>query len=106
MTNFVSDEENIRRYTALFEFMKSIPRPDFVEWWNVENTGWSGGTSWFSTGGTDANPRRFSTEEDAKKYALEKKQEFNDANTLWRYVHTTVEHLGNKTVTTEIWTEV
>lgn len=106
MSEEVSDEENERRYDEFFEWLRNKPVPKFVEWWDVENTGWSGGTSWFSTGGTPANPLRFDSEEDAKEFALKRKQDLNDPNTKWRYTHTTLEREGNKSVTTEIWTEV
>lgn len=107
MTDRVSDEDNEQRYRAsMNNVRKYFEDSHITEWWSVENTGWSGGISWFSTGGTSTWPRRFQTEEDAMKYALEKKQELNDANTLWRYVHTRLERTDNKIVTTEIWTEV
>ena len=75
--------------------------PKFVEWWDVENTGYSGGISWFKSGSAD-----FNTEETAREYALKQKQYLNDPNTKWRYVHTTLEREGNKSVTTKVWTEV
>jgi len=102
----VSDEENERRYNEFFEWLRNKPVPKFVEWWDVENTGWSGGTSWFSTGGTPANPLRFDTEQAAKDYAIAKKADLNDPTTKWRYMHTTLEREGNKSVTTTEWTEV
>jgi hypothetical protein len=52
------------------------------------------------------NPLRFYTEQEAKDYALAKKTSLDDPNTKWRYVHTTLEREGNKSVRTEEWTEV
>jgi hypothetical protein len=77
-----------------------------LHYWTVENTGWSGGVSWFKTGGTDANPLRFDSFADAATYALQKQHALNDPNTLWRVVETTVERSANKSVTTKEWTEV
>lgn len=74
-----------------------------LDYYTVENTGWSGGISWFSTGGTEMNPLRFKTEAEATDYALEKQAELNDPNTLWRVVHTTVEREENRRVTIEQW---
>lgn len=62
-----------------------------IEFWTVENTGWSGGVSWFKIGGTDANPLRFNTYTPALDYATESKIELNEPATLWRVVHTTIE---------------
>lgn len=77
-----------------------------IEHWTVDNTGWSGGLSWFKTGGTDVNPLRFTTKEEATTYALEKKEEFNDPNTLWRVVHTTIEREENREVITREWNQL
>ena len=77
-----------------------------LNYYTVENTGWSGGISWFKTGGTEANPLRFKTEASATDYALEKQAEQNDPNTLWRVVHTTVEREENKEVTTKQWIQL
>lgn len=99
------DEDDLR-YEEYIKWLREKPVPKFIEWWHVENTGWSGGTSWFSTGGTNVNPLRFDSEEDAKTYALKRKQDLDDPNTKWRYMHTTLEREGNKSVTTTEWTEV
>jgi len=77
-----------------------------LEYWTVENTGWSGGISWFKTGGSDSHPLRFETASDAHAYALIRQQEFDDPSTLWRVVHTTVDRFENKEVTTKEWTLV
>lgn len=76
-----------------------------LDYYTVENTGWSGGISWFKTGGTDAHPLRFKTKSEATTYALDK-QKINDPTTLWRVVHTIVERSENKEVTTKEWTIV
>ena len=51
-----------------------------LEFWTVENTGWSGGISWFK------GDTRFSTFDSAMEYAKEKKR-FSHENTCWRVVH-------------------
>lgn len=77
-----------------------------LEYYTVENTGWSGGISWFKTGGTDANPLRFKTEADATTYALERQAELNQSTTFWRVIRTTVEREQNREVVTKTWTEL
>ena len=106
MTEEISDVENEDRYNLLMDYMRNRKPLKFIEWWEVENTGWSGGVSWFRTGGTNGDPRRFETEKEAKDYALRRKAELNSPDTKWRYVHTTLEREDNKSVTTEVWTEV
>lgn len=75
-----------------------------INFWTVENTGWSGGISWFSTGGTDANPLRFKTKYEAINYLIKQKEELNQDTTLWRYVHTTIQRTDNKEVITRTFT--
>jgi hypothetical protein len=75
-------------------------------YWTVENTGWSGGVSWFKTGGTEANPLRFNSPDAAFEYALNKKGQLNDPDTLWRVVHTKVVTEENSQVTTKVWVNV
>jgi hypothetical protein len=77
-----------------------------IEFYTVENTGWSGGISWFTTGGTDMNPRRFNTNEEATVYATRSQELMNDPNTLWRIVHTIIERTENKEVLTRTWTMI
>ncbi len=74
-----------------------------IEFWSVENTGWSGGVSWFTTGGTEMNPLRFDNKFDAFKYASECKNELDQETTLWRVVHTTIEREEFKETTTRKW---
>ena len=40
-----------------------------IEFWTVENTGWSNKISWFPSGGSFGNPLRFDTFEKASTYA-------------------------------------
>ena len=61
MTEEISDVENEDRYNLLMDYMRNRKPLKFIEWWEVENTGWSGGVSWFRTGGTNGDPRRFET---------------------------------------------
>lgn len=75
-----------------------------LEYWYVENTGWSNGQSWFRSGGSDMNPYRAKSADEAIEYI--KKNRWDDASVKWRYVHFTLEREGNKSVTTEVWTEV
>jgi hypothetical protein len=77
-----------------------------IQFWTVENTGWSNGQSWFRTGGTDANPLRFNTHKEALEYANNLKEDWNDPNTLFRIVHTTFERSHNTEVTTRIFNEL
>jgi hypothetical protein len=77
-----------------------------IEFWSVEDTGWSGGTSWFMTGGSHMNPLRFLSFDRALEYAIARKKEFNQDTTKWRVVHTVIETSENKRVTTEEWREV
>lgn len=74
-----------------------------IEYWNVEDTGWSNGVSWFSTGGTSTNPLRFNSNTAAVEYATKRKAEFNQPTTKWRVVHTTVERTENREVITREW---
>ena len=84
-----------------------IDRPEkaksILSFWTVENTGWSGGISWFKTGGNEANPLRFKSEAEAVNYAVTKKCQFNDPDMLWRVVHTIIERNEESKITTEKW---
>lgn len=77
-----------------------------INFWTVENTGWSNGTSWFKTGGTDANPLRFTAREEAEVYAIRSKELMNDPSTLWRIVHTTITREENREVITREWKQL
>lgn len=61
-----------------------------IEFWSVENTGWSGGISWFSTGGSETNPLRFKSEDEAMEYAITCKNELDQDSTKWRVVKTCI----------------
>lgn len=74
-----------------------------IEYWTVEDTGWSGGSSWFATGGTWSNPIRFDGKEKAAKKS---KKECTDTQTQWRVVHTIIERTKDKEVITNQWTEI
>lgn len=77
-----------------------------LEYYTVENTGWSGGISWFTTGGSRANPLRFKTKSDAEVYATHMKEALNDPDTKWRIVHTIIKREETKEITTRQWNEV
>lgn len=53
-------------------------------YYTVENSGWSGGISWFESGGTHMNPLRLNSKEDAESYIRENR--WDDASVLWRIV--------------------
>lgn len=80
------------------------PPPPFMEWWEVENTGWSGGQSWFSTGGDRANPYRAKSAQEAIEYISNAR--WDDPQVKWRYVHVTLEREGNREVKTRVWTMI
>lgn len=77
-----------------------------LEFFTVEYTGWSGGISWFSNGGTETNPLRFDNFDNALHYAIKQKKAFNQDTTKWRVVHNVIERFENKEVTTKEWREV
>jgi hypothetical protein len=67
---------------------------NFLEWWEVETTGWFGGISWFPrTTRYDSVESAISKIDSAKKYD-------GDASTKYRYVHVTVQREPNKEVIT------
>jgi len=106
-TNINNDKDaNVIAFNAATEFLKNMKPPKFLEWWTVENTGWTNGQSWFQIGGTEMNPYRAKTEQEAIEYINREKKSLNDPATKWRYVHVTLEREGNKKVTTEVWTEL
>lgn len=64
-------------------------------YYTVENTGWSGGVSWFETGGTRANPLRFNSYNEALEYM--KKSKLDDESIVWRIVkHTWLRELDRE----------
>lgn len=69
-----------------------------IEFWSVENTGWSGGISWFR------DEQRFDSKYEALEDAFRRKKELNQDTTLWRIVHTTIERKDNKEIITREWT--
>ena len=100
----VSEEENKRRFDDCVEFINSMEPPKFMEWWTVENTGFTK-NGWFDMSHDPVNPTRFKTEEGAIQYIKGTKGKQGDAR-RWRYVHVTLERENNKTITTEIRTEI
>lgn len=77
-----------------------------IEYWSVEDTGWSGSSSWFATGGTWANPIRFDSKEKAFKAAKKSKKECTDTQTQWRVVHTTIERTEDKETIINQWIKI
>lgn len=75
-----------------------------IEFWSIQNTGWSGGVSWFDIGGSETNPMRFDNKFDAFSYADKLKTALNQDTTLWRVVHTTIEREEFEEITTRKWT--
>ena len=75
-----------------------------IEFWTVEDTGWSNGKSWFHCGGTETNPLRFDSYKAAYDYALDKKAQFGQPDRKWRVVHTTIERTDYSEVITREWT--
>ena len=53
-----------------------------IKYYRVDNTGWSGGTSWFEGG-------RFSTFDEAKEYYKEMK--WGEGSTFWRITEVTIQ---------------
>jgi hypothetical protein len=72
-----------------------------LEYYAVENTGWSGGVSWFKTGGTEANPLRYNTFDEALDFVTRMKKEYDSPSTLWRIVWVTVVRTETSRVTVE-----
>lgn len=88
------------------EQKQALRSPRFIEYWTVQNTGWSDGLSWFNIGGSNINPFRHSSAADAISYIETGKIRAKDDSIKWRYTHTTVDQCDNKVVTTAVWTEV
>lgn len=72
-----------------------------VQYWTVQNTGWSNGQSWFDAGGTRWEPARFASEDEARGYIS--RNRWDDPSVKWRFTCVTVERTENKRVTTEEW---
>jgi hypothetical protein len=107
MSDTISNIKNQQIYDKAMEIaLSSVQHPRFIEYWIVQNTGWSGGLSWFNIGGSSMNPLRHSSAADAIAYIDAGKVRANDESIKWRYTHTTVDRCDNKTVTTEEWVEV
>ena len=102
----MTEQENTEAFNEVMDFIKNMKPPEFVEWWRVENTGWSNGTSWFSSGGTDAHPYRAKSQEEAIEYINDRRKSWDDPAVRWRIVHVTLEQKENKSITTEVWTEI
>lgn len=75
-----------------------------VEYWTVQNTGWSAGVSWFDSGGSRYSPARFESESQARDYI--ERNRGTDPDIRWRFTHVVIERQGNKRITTEEWQEV
>lgn len=71
-----------------------------IDYYTVENTGWSGGVSWFK------NDYRFDTFQEALAYAHEQQTELNDPGTFWRVVRVTTVKEGNRETTTREFTKL
>ena len=100
----MNEQENKEAFDNVMAFIDGMKPPAFLEWWRVENTGWSNGRSWFTSGGTDANPYRAKSEAEAIEYITNNR--WDDPAIKWRYVHVTLERNENRSVTTEVWTEI
>jgi len=70
-----------------------------VEYWRVQNTGWSAGVSWFDTGGTPSRPATFKFEASARQFVADTR--WADKAVKWRLVHVQVATTPNQRVTTE-----
>ncbi len=75
--------------------------PRIFEYWIVQNTGWSGGVSWFDLGGSPAQPLRFTEESKALDRAAQARKVLSDRFVRWRLVHVRVETTSERRVTTE-----
>jgi len=102
----MTEQENTEAFNNVMDFIKNMKPPEFMEWWIVQNTGWSNGQSWFQSGGTDTNPYRAKSEEEAIQYITERRKSWDDPAVKWRYVHVTVQRKDNRSITTEVWTEI
>jgi hypothetical protein len=102
----MTEQENIEAFNDVMDFIRNMEPPEFMEWWRVENTGWSNGQSWFHSGGTDAHPWRAKSEAEAIEYINDRRKSWDDPVVKWRVVHVTVQREENRSITTEIWKEI
>ncbi len=102
----MNEQENQEAFDDVMAFIDGMKTPAFLEWWRVENTGWSNGRSWFTSGGTDAHPWRAKSEAEAIEYINDRRKSWDDPVVKWRIVHVTLQREDNKSITTEIWTEI
>jgi hypothetical protein len=102
----MTEEENKKAFDDCMDFIKNMKPPEFMEWWRVENTGWSNGHSWFQCGTSLHDPYRASSEAEAIEYIVRQKKSWNDPEIKWRYVHVTLQRKDNRSITTEVWTEI
>ena len=102
----MNEQENIQAFNDVMDFIRNIEPPEFMEWWRVENTGWSNGRSWFESGGTQMNPFRAKSQEEAIQYINDTRKSWDDPQVKWRIVHVTLEQKENQSITTETWTEI
>lgn len=58
------------------------------EWtyYEPQNTGWSGGVSWFVTGDDKYNPPRYKTKKEAIEHNKRARESWNDPSVKWRIV--------------------
>ncbi len=99
----MTEEENKKAFDDCMDFIQDMKPSEWMEWWRVENTGWSNGTSWFpTTRGQDIC--RFESHADALRHIVANRYEGHPVK--WRIVHVTLERLENKSITTEVWEEI
>lgn len=77
-----------------------------LHFWEVENTGWSGGISWFPVMKNNYENRRFDSEQSAIDHATKNKLEMNDRNTLWRSVAVTIATFDSGVITVRKWNPI
>lgn len=70
-----------------------------VEYWKVQNTGYSGKVSWFDSCGPTRQQLRFESEAAAKQYLVANR--WGGADVLWRLVHVVIATTESERVTTE-----
>lgn len=75
-----------------------------IEFWTVQNTGWSGGVSWFDVEAHRRSPLRFDSEEEARDYI--RANRWNDSAVKWRITHVQIERSPSGRLTSETWLEV
>lgn len=76
------------------------------QYWKVQNTGFTDGTSWFDTGGSIMYPNIFTNEKDAVDYCATSKKNLNQKSTLWRVANIIIEIYGDREITTMIWKNI